>query len=94
MLKFQVQSYSMPRWIVPLLALAALALIPFALVLALGLGLLAVGASAFRAFLLPGGRSVDTRFEVGRPSKLNPGSSNTIDADYEIKGEDEKNEPS
>lgn len=90
MVRFQVHSYQLPRWIVLVLALAALALIPFALVLALGLGVLAIGASAFRVFLAPAGPVNHSRFEKTASSKLGSSSANVIDADYEIKGENEK----
>ena len=89
MLKFEVRSYHAPRWIVPILALAALALIPFALVLVLGLAAAAIGFSAVRAFLPPTGKPLGPE-TLGKPSRtpLKPGS--VIDADYEIKDENEK----
>jgi hypothetical protein len=93
MFKFQVRSYQLPGWIVPLLALAALALIPFALMLALGLGVLAIGGTLLRAlFLPPVNRYESVESENRKPSKLGSGPTDVIDADYEIKGENEKSE--
>lgn len=88
-MKFEVRSYQAPRWIVPVLALAALALVPVALALALGLAAVAIGFSALRAFLPPSGKNHGPE-PLDRPSRmpLKPGS--VIDADFEIKDENEK----
>lgn len=88
-MKFEVRSYQAPRWIVPVLVLAALALIPFALMLALGLGAVAIGFSALRALLPPSEKRLGSEsLERPRRTPLKPGS--VIDADYEIKDENEK----
>lgn len=90
-MQIHVRSIQAPRFLVPLLILAALALIPFALMLGLGLAAVAIGVSALR-ILLPS------------PEKLEVGSAKTafsrvekrfsdpsaIDAEYEIKDSDEK----
>ncbi len=89
MLKFEVRSYQLPRWMVPVLVLAALALIPFALMLALGLAAAAVGLSVFRAFLPAGNRPMDPEI-LNPPARTSLKSGSVIDADYEVKDENEK----
>jgi len=89
MMKFEVHSYQTPRWIVPILILAALALIPFALVLALGLAAAAIGVSAFRLFLPVAGRP-ESPGTLGAPPPTSLKSGSVIDADYKIKDENEK----
>lgn len=93
MLKVQVQSYALPRWVVPVVFLAALALIPFALMLALGLGALALGASVVLSLLPPAKPAQDPRHfgEKGHSMK-GPDSPQVIDADYEVKDENAKSE--
>ena len=82
----------MPPWLGPLLVLIILALIPFALMLAAGLTVLAVGFSIFRLFLPSRNRPL-----LGHPTSKTPerimGESDamTIDAEYEIKDEHGKN---
>ncbi len=88
MLKFEVRSYQLPRWMVPVLALAALALIPFALMLALGVAALAVGVSVLRAFLPSGRVGGSPTLGKAKGGSLKPGS--VIDVDYEVKDENEK----
>lgn len=89
MLKFEMHSYQLPRWMVPVLALAALALIPFALMLALGVAVLAIGVSVLRAFLPSSpGLGKAKNLESPQHVPLKPGS--IIDADYEVKDENEK----
>jgi hypothetical protein len=89
MLKFEVRSHQLPRWMVPVLALAALALIPFALMLALGLAAAAVSLSVFRAFLPTGNRPKDSK-TLDPPARISLKSGSVIDADYEVKDENEK----
>ncbi len=84
MIKVQMQTFQAPRWLGPVLALIALALIPFALVVGLAVLTAAVGFTALRAFLpsapvlksspgeTMGGRKIHSR-------------SQTIDAEYEVK---------
>lgn len=88
-MKFELRSYQAPRWIVPILVLAALALIPFALVLALGLAVAAIGFSALRAFLPPSGKNPGLGY-LKKPSRVSLKPGSVIDADYEIKDENEK----
>lgn len=89
MMRFEVRSYSMPRWIVPILILAALALIPFALVLALGLTAAGIGFSALGLFL-PKAGGPENNETLGVPPRHSLKSGSVIDADYEIKDENEK----
>lgn len=91
MLKVQVQSYALPRWVIPVVFLAALALVPFALMLALGLGAMALGASVVLS-LLPSAKAVKDpgRFGERGRSLRDAGSSPVIDADYEVKDENAK----
>jgi hypothetical protein len=86
-----VQSFQAPRWIVPVLILVALALIPFALMLAVTLLGVAVAATAFRALLSPAPEAnpKNHSFPKGQLAELNPGSK-VIDAEYEAKDQDEK----
>lgn len=91
MLKFEVHSTQMPRWIVPVLALAAFALLPFALMLALGLAAAAIGFSVFKAFLPPVEKPLGPE-SLERPARSSLKSGSVIDADYEIKDENEKDQ--
>ena len=81
----------MPRWVVPVLVLVALALIPFALALALVAGGIAVTAAVVRTFLPLSPKSFpnDSPFEV-KGKMFDRGNSSVIDADYEVKEENEK----
>ena len=93
MLKVHVRSYALPRWVIPVVFLAALALIPFALMLALGLGVLALGASVVLPLLFPSKPVKDPgRFGERGRSLRDAGLSPAIDADYEVKDENAKNE--
>ncbi len=89
MMRLEVRSYQAPRWMAPILILAALALVPFALMLALGLAAAAIGISAFRLFLPAAGRS-ENPATFGSPPHHSLKSGSVIDADYEIKDENEK----
>jgi hypothetical protein len=88
MLKFEIREAHLPRWMVPVLVLAALALIPFALMLALGLAAVAVGLTALRILLPPAKPPEREILKPRASSSLKPGS--VIDADYEVKDENEK----
>ena len=89
MMKLEFRSYQAPRWVAPILILAALALIPFALMLALGLAAAAIGVSTFRSLLPAADRPENPETLGARPHhSLRSGSA--IDADYEIKDENEK----
>jgi hypothetical protein len=86
-----VQSSQGSRWIIPALILAALALIPFALMLTVTLLGVAVAATAFRVLLSQGSNSIPNNhsFPKGEVAGLNQ-RSKVIDAEYEAKDEDEK----
>ncbi len=88
-MKVQVRMFRGPGWIVPALVLIALALLPFALMLAAGLAFLAVGAAALSA-LLPGARRPLPENDYSpRSRKLKSGpEAGVIDADYEVVKED------
>jgi len=90
-MRLVIQSFQAPRWIVPVLILAALALIPFALMLTVTLLGLAVAATAFRVLLSPAPESPleSHSFPKGQLAELNSGSK-VIDAEYEAKDQDEK----
>jgi hypothetical protein len=90
-MQIHVRSAQLPRWVVPLLILAALALIPFALMLGLALAAVAIGASALRLLLPSPGRpeaqSADFPFSQVHQRFSDPSA---IDAEYEVKDSDEK----
>lgn len=90
-MRVQVQSVRLPRWVVPLLILAVLALIPIALTLAAAVAVLAIGATVVRSFL-PASAEPKIQSKTHRFKPLDERSSNAavIDADYEIKDEHEK----
>jgi hypothetical protein len=90
-MQIHVRSAQLPRWVVPLLILAALALIPFALMLGLALAAVAIGASALRVLLpsLRGPEVRSTEFPFSRADKRFSDPS-AIDAEYEVKDSDEK----
>ena len=86
-----VRSFNTPKWIGPLLLLAALALIPFALLLALSFAALAAGFFMVRTLILPH-RSQKLR---GRPAPDIPQrslnvSSQILEAEFEVKDAHEK----
>ena len=84
-MRMEVRAFQMPRWIVPVLVLAALALVPFALMLALGFAVLGLGVSALRLMLPPAGpaQKEGPLREPTRSEKIGPGA--VIDAEYEVK---------
>ena len=90
---FQVRSYGVPGWLVLLMFLAALALLPFAFLLALGVGALALVASVARAILSgpPQGPQGDRGLgQDGFPRRdIEPP---VLDADFEVKEEHEKDQ--
>ena len=87
-MKVVVRSFQGPRWIAPLLILAVLALVPFALMLALGLAVLGLGVMALRTMLPgPGPEEGPMPLRVDpKAGKLD--SQNAIEADYEVKDAD------
>jgi hypothetical protein len=92
MMRLQVQSFQLPRWVVPVMILIALALIPFALVLGLALTAAAVGFSALRLFLPASSSPTFGQGSDGQTRIKNSGStSKVIDAEYQVKDEDGEN---
>ena len=93
-MKVEIRTFKSAGWIVPLMLLIALVLLPFALMLALALMTAALGAAVFRALLsstqgdVIGSDARSTR-KLGHPTS----GPSIIDAEYEVKEKDEKNEP-
>lgn len=90
-MQIHVRTTRFPGWVVPVLALIALALLPFALALAFLVGALALGAGLLRFLLLPpsSGSSVNPSFK--RPSSNDRLADPTaIDAEFEVKETHEK----
>lgn len=83
-MRMEVRSFQVPQWLSPLLVLLALALIPVALVVAVGFGVLAVGAIVVKAFLpsSPCPPIMSSRSVFSEPT-----DHSAIDAEYEIKDE-------
>lgn len=91
-MRLQVQSFQMPRWVIPVMILVALALVPFALVLGLALTAVALGFSALRLFLPAHNSSHFGPASNGRTRIKSDGpASGVIDAEYQVKDEDGKN---
>jgi hypothetical protein len=90
-MQIHVRSVPLPRWLAPLLILAALALIPFALMLGLVLAAVVIGASALRLLLpspvKPGADSFEFPFSRNE-KKISDHSA--IDAEYEVRDPHEK----
>jgi len=84
LMRMEVRSVQVPRWLAPLLLLLALALIPLALMVAVGFAALTIGATVVRAVLPSSSRSpvIQSR---SVESSIQPHSA--IDAEYEIKDE-------
>jgi len=88
MMKVRVQSFSAPRWIIPVLFLVALALIPFFFAVALALAAAAVGFTVFRSLLpAPGGAAFGQPDSTRMDRRFEGSGSKVIDADYEVKDE-------
>jgi hypothetical protein len=90
-MQIHVRSVQMPRWVIPLLIVMALALIPFALMLGLALGVVVIGASVARLLFSSPVKPQANPFEVPglRSDKKFPDYS-AIDAEYEVKDSNEK----
>jgi len=81
-----VRTFRLPGWATFLLVLAALALIPVALVLAVGVGALALVGGVVGALVGP------KRREIPPPHRMDPGqipehSGQVLEAEYEVKDE-------
>jgi hypothetical protein len=88
-MRMVMHSFQAPRWVAPLLVIIAIALIPFALILALVLAGLAVGFSVLRLFLSGHGtEDPEIRFGQNGDSRRIPDDT-VIDADFEVKNEKE-----
>ena len=90
-MRMEVKSFQVPRWVFPLMILAALALIPVALMLALSVAALGIVGSVVRAFL-PSAAPKPMETRSFRFPEFEKSDSHTavIDADYEVKEEHEK----
>ena len=88
LIRMEVRSFRLPPWLAPLLILAALALIPFALMLAFAVAGVAVLAGAARLFLpAPQGSSPKKPpFSSGESHKKFSEPS-AIDVEYEARDE-------
>ena len=92
MMRLQVESFPLPRWVVPVMILIAIAFIPFALVLGLVLTAAVAGFSVLR-FFLPAtnppifGQGPNSQTRLKKPDPV----SGIIDAEYQVKDEDGKN---
>ncbi len=87
----QIHTYRAPGWIIPVLVLLALALLPFAMALALAVGAAALGATAIRYLFLPARGSPDSNHQrmMHGPGRI-VSNAPAIDADFEVKDENEK----
>ncbi len=90
MMRMEVRSFHVPRWLGPVIVLAAILAIPFMLTVTIGLIALVVGATIVKA-LLPASKLVDEHkkiFETQYSSrkKIDPSA---IDAEYEVKDKTE-----
>jgi hypothetical protein len=90
-----VRSYNLPRWLGPLVGLAVLALIPFALMVALALAGLSLGVLVIRSLLPSSGREKRVLRGPGSSrssqhlNSTHP-STQVLDAEYEVKETHEK----
>jgi len=86
-IQLQFRSFRLPGWVVPVMFLLALALLPFALLFAVGLGVLALGAGLLGSlFRGPSGPSLGT---AKKGSVSGPGrGTKVIDVEYEVKDRD------
>jgi hypothetical protein len=92
MMRLQVHSFQLPRWVAPVMILIALALIPFALVLGLALTTIAIGFSALRLFLpISNSATIHRTFNGQTRMKNHTTTSGVIDAEYQVKEKDGKN---
>jgi hypothetical protein len=80
----QVKSFQVPVWLAPVMVLFALAFIPVALMLAVALGVLAVGTTVIRAFL-PSSQTSASPQSVFSPRESKKSDVQAIDVEYEIK---------
>ncbi len=92
-----VRAYNLPRWLGPLVGLAVIALIPFAVMLALALAGLSLGYLVIRS-LLPSPGNPKTAFPVtgsNDPSQrlhsAHP-SPQVLDAEFKVKETHEKDQ--
>ena len=90
-MQIHVRSARFPGWVVPVLALIALALLPFAIALAFLVGALALGAGVVRLLFLPPSADASAKPSFRRPtSKERLADPSAIDAEFEVKEPHEK----
>jgi len=87
----EIRSFRAPGWLGPVLLLLALAILPFALILGLVVTGIVLGASVMKALVpFPAEEKLEGRTEVVPKQERLSADSEIIDADYEIKDENEK----
>ena len=92
-MQIHVRSTPFPGWVVPVLALIALALLPFAIALGLLVGGLALGAGLVRVLLFPASPKGTARPDLrGASSKERLADPSAIDAEFEVKEVHEKDQ--
>lgn len=92
-MQIHVRSTRFPGWLVPALALFALALLPFAIALAFLVGALALGAGLVRFLLFPSASRTSADRTLRSPSsKERLADPSAIDADFEVKEVHEKDQ--
>ncbi|HVZ81847.1 MAG TPA: hypothetical protein VHE12_13755 [bacterium] len=90
---FQVHSMRFSGWIVPILALLALALLPFAIALGLLVGALALGVGLVRVLMFPSPEGTPGKPTLRRPSSHERlADPSAIDAEFEVKEDHEKDQ--
>jgi hypothetical protein len=91
MMKFQVQGFRAPGWVLPIVLLVGLALIPVALFIALAVLGLGLAAAIVRA-VLPSATKPSSASQSVSARKASGSFSNqpVLDVEYEIKDEHEK----
>ena len=90
-MQIHVRSVQAPRWVIPVLILAALALIPFALALGMALAAAALVASALRLLVPSSDRPLGGSPSIPHSRADNKiSNSPAIDAEYEVRETHEK----
>ncbi len=80
-----LKTFRMPSWLAPVLLVLALVLVPFALMLALGLGALAL-VGGLASAILPN-RRMETRAKTSETVLPAANNERVIDAEYEVRDE-------
>jgi hypothetical protein len=93
LMQIHVRSTRFPGWLVPALALFALALLPIAIALAFLVGALALGAGLVRFLLFPPASGTSAKPSFRRSSSNERlADPSAIDADFEVKEVHEKDQ--